>query len=534
MDEVTNNSWIHMNLEPSATVPLLLGTFAVGFGLVSMVVKEWLFLSDTLVALLFGIAFGPAGLGAINPAEWIDVPSFTLELARLIIAVQVMTAGITLPKRYLVNEFKSLLMLLGPVMTWMWFTSAVVLMLVFRLGLVEALLIASCVAPTDPVLANSIVKGKFAESKVPQHVRNIISAESGANDGLGYPYLYLALYLLRFSKGEAFARWFVVVIVWEVALSVVLGALIGWAARVLLQYARKNGWIDHDSFFSFAVSLTLLTLGIVSLIGSDDILACFIAGNALTWDDWFREETTESHFQDVLDTLFNYTFFIYLGTIIPWSSLAGGTGLLTTSRLLSCSVLIILFRRLPATLAVARMTPSLETFREAVFAGWFGPIGVGAIFYAMVAQKELEDSVFDGLLAKECLLPIVYTLVVSSVIVHGITIPLYHIVSAVPNATVAVSRFLSRTPSQSSSNLLFPFGSRAPPSPIRHSRVVAIRSGHAKSQLGILSSSCPAASESTLLEEGSSGNARQSDDSAVRSRRPEDLPNYGSFSQPGN
>ncbi|KAJ2855548.1 hypothetical protein J3B02_002105 [Coemansia erecta] len=537
LEEAISTSWIHMNLGPSATVPLLLGTFAVGFGLVSMVVKEWLFLSDTLVAMLFGIMFGPTGLDAVNPAEWIDIPSFTLELARLIIAIQVMTAGITLPKRYLISELKSLIMLLGPVMTWMWLTSAVVLMLVFRLGFVEALLIASCVAPTDPVLANSIVKGKFAESKVPLHVRNIISAESGANDGLGYPYLYLALYLLKFSKGEALTRWFVVIILWEVVLSVVLGALIGWVAMKLLQYARKKGWIDHDSFFSFAVSLTLLTLGIVSLIGSDDILACFVAGNTFTWDDWFREETTESHFQDVLDTLFNYTFFIYLGAIIPWNTLAGGTGLLTTSRLFTSSVLIILFRRLPATLAVARMTPALETFREAVFAGWFGPIGVGAIFYAMVAQKELESSVFDGLQAKECLLPIVYSLVVSSVIVHGITIPLYHIVSAVPNATVAVSRFLSRTPSQSSSNLLFPFGSRAPSSPIRHSRVIAIRNSHAKSQLGLLSSSCPIISDAGLLEEGTSSSTSQdnNNDSSVSmgvgGRRPEDLPNYGSFGQ---
>ncbi|KAJ1941737.1 hypothetical protein FBU59_003412, partial [Linderina macrospora] len=270
------DSWIHFNFGPSATVPLLLGVFAVCFGLVSMVVKEWLFVSETLVAFLFGVGFGPAGVGAISPADWVDVPSFTLELTRLIIAIQVMAAGITLPnqgnltdkylyRRYLWTELKSLLILLGPVMTWMWITSAVAIMLVFRLGFIESMLIASCVAPTDPVLANSIVKGKFAEAKVPQHVRNIISAESGANDGLGYPYLYLALYLLKFSTKEALTRWFIVVVLWEILVSVVLGGIIGWCARKLLQYARERDWVDHDSFLSFAISLTLLTLGIVSL-----------------------------------------------------------------------------------------------------------------------------------------------------------------------------------------------------------------------------------------------------------------------------
>ncbi|KAJ1993695.1 hypothetical protein GGI25_001586 [Coemansia spiralis] len=529
-----NSSWIHLNLGPSATVPLLLGTFAVFFGLISMVVKEWLFVSDTLVALLFGILFGPAGLDAVNPADWIDVHSFTLEFTRLIIAIQVMAAGITLPKKYLRDELKSLLVLLGPVMIWMWLTSAVIIMLVFRLSLLESLLIASCVAPTDPVLANSIVRGRFAETKVPQHVRNIISAESGANDGLGYPYLYLALYLLKFTtSSEAITRWFVVVVVWEIVMSIVFGAIIGWAARKLLQFARKKSWVDHDSFLSFAISLTLLTLGTVALVGSDDILACFIAGNAFTWDGWFTEETKQAHFQDVLDTVFNFTFFIYLGAIIPWKKLAEGMEMLTTSRLVAAAVLIILFRRLPMTLAVTRLTPAIKTFREAVFAGWFGPIGVGAVFYAMVAYEELQDEAFDGLAVKEYLFPIVYTLVTASVFVHGVTIPFYHIVNAVPNATAAVSRFLSRTPSQSSSNI-FIFGSRVQstdsPSPLpvySNAAPTLISSNKAatlqRRVLGLetspLSSSCPPDSGSTLL------NSR----TTSTTRRPVDLANYGSI-----
>ncbi|KAJ2878497.1 hypothetical protein IWW38_006307, partial [Coemansia aciculifera] len=303
---------------------------------------------------------------------------------------------------------------------------------------------------------------------------------------------------------EALTRWFVVVVLWEVFMSVVFGAAIGWVARKLLQFARKKGWIDHDSFLSFAISLTLLTLGLVSFLGSDDILACFVAGNTLTWDDWFREETKEAHFQDVLDTLFNFTFFIYLGTIIPWSELAGGFQTLTAGRLIVSTVLILLFRRLPVTLAVTKLTPAIETFREALFAGWFGPIGVGAVFYAMVAYNELQDPAFDDLHARQFLLPIVYSLVTASVIVHGITIPLYHIVNAVPNATFAVSEYLGRTPSLSSPRL-FSFAPRSPSeasglrlpanagigAPPRHAAVISVR--HHARHLGenIVPSSCP-------------------------------------------
>ena len=53
--------------------------------------------------------------------------------------------------------------------------------------------------PTDPVLSNSIVKGKFADKNVPKDLQKIIVAESGANDGLGYPFLFVALYFVKYT-----------------------------------------------------------------------------------------------------------------------------------------------------------------------------------------------------------------------------------------------------------------------------------------------------------------------------------------------
>lgn len=50
--------------------------------------------------------------------------------------------------------------------------------------------------------------------------------------------------------------------------------------------------------------------------GSDDLLACFVAGNAFSWDDWFRQETEEAHFQDVIDMMLNLAVFVYIGAII--------------------------------------------------------------------------------------------------------------------------------------------------------------------------------------------------------------------------
>jgi NhaP-type Na+/H+ or K+/H+ antiporter len=54
-------------------------------------------------------------------------------------------------------------------------------------------------------------------------------------------------------------------------------------------------------------------MGSVGLLGSDDLLACFIAGNSFTWDDWFREETEDAHLTEVIDMLLNLSIFVYIG-----------------------------------------------------------------------------------------------------------------------------------------------------------------------------------------------------------------------------
>ena len=69
--------------------------------------------------------------------------------------------GISLPKAYLYKQKRSLITLLGPVMTIAWFIcSLLVWGLIPGLTFLESLVIGACVTPTDPVLANSICKGE--------------------------------------------------------------------------------------------------------------------------------------------------------------------------------------------------------------------------------------------------------------------------------------------------------------------------------------------------------------------------------------
>lgn len=59
--------------------------------------------------------------------------------------------------------------------------------LVFDMPWGLALLLGAVITPTDPVVSSTIVSGKLAEKFLPSRIRQTISFESGANDGLAFP-----------------------------------------------------------------------------------------------------------------------------------------------------------------------------------------------------------------------------------------------------------------------------------------------------------------------------------------------------------
>ena len=151
-------------------------------------------------------------------------------------------------------------------MVGMWLCSSLLVWaMVPNFPFLHALAIGACVTPTDPVLSNSIVKGKFADKNVPKDLQKIIVAESGANDGLGYPFLFLALYLIKYTgdggesggAGTAIALWFGETLGYQILLGTVYGAAVGWVAKELLHRAEERKFVDRESFLVFAITLAV-------------------------------------------------------------------------------------------------------------------------------------------------------------------------------------------------------------------------------------------------------------------------------------
>jgi NhaP-type Na+/H+ or K+/H+ antiporter len=195
---------------------------------------------------------GPYFAGIFDPRSWSnESDAITLEVMRVVLATGLFAIGVELPKSYLAKHAKSLLAMVIPTMAIGWvivagacfffsfsvsiaclnnvptsrpasrIVSYVELHFVpchFRLPhsyrphhlccyrWCDCLLLYPC-----KLVINSVPGGKFAQKHVPVNLRQLLSAESAANDGLAYPFLSLAIYLtLETTKGVAISHWILI------------------------------------------------------------------------------------------------------------------------------------------------------------------------------------------------------------------------------------------------------------------------------------------------------------------------------------
>ena len=182
------------------------------------------------------------------------------------------------------------------------------------------------------------------------------------------------------------------------------------------------------------LDLQLWLLSICGLIGTDDLLACFVAGNAMNWDGRFLAETLERHDEvnSVMDVLLNFGGFMYIGAIMPWDQFnSPETTGLTWGRLFGLGFMVLVFRRIPAIFISYKVMPNVcKNWREALFMGYFGPIGAGAVFYVEHTRHlfpELGKGDSEETDLVRAMIPVVYWLVLFSIVFHGLSIPALNI-----------------------------------------------------------------------------------------------------------
>lgn len=350
------------------------GITGLGLALVSRRLREWP-LSEPLVALVLGVVLGPQVAGLVELAEPVR-DQVLLEGSRLLLAWSVMAAALRFPARELRRLLAPVVLLLVVVMPLAAVTTGAVALLL-GVPLAIAALIGACLCPTDPVLAASVVTGEPAQRDLPARLRQLLTVESGANDGLALPLVLVALTLVLPSRtlGNALE------LTWQVLTATLIGAAVGALTGLAVRLSERHRVLEHGPKIVLTLLLAVAVLGLCRLAHSDGVLGAFVAG--LVYNRCVDSSDREP--QEGVDEAVNryavLPLFVVLGAVLPWQDWAE-----FGPAAVGFAVGILVLRRLPFVLALAR--PLGLRRRDAVFAGWFGPMGVSAVFYLAHSTHE--------------------------------------------------------------------------------------------------------------------------------------------------
>jgi NhaP-type Na+/H+ or K+/H+ antiporter len=233
-----------------------------------------------------------------------------------------------------------------------------------------------------------------------------LSLESLLNDGIAYALVFLPAAFLT-SDAHPVQHWLREGLLHGVGLSLAAGAVAGWSAGKLLQHARRRGFLERPAFLAYSIALSLLTVGGLSLLGVNAILGVAVAGLvfALFADEEVRSE--HERIQETMNRVVTLPLLLVLGAVLPWREWLelGWTAL-------PLAVVLLFVRRPLVVLALAPYMKTVCGTRQALFTGWFGPIGIGALYYA----SELR-----GYQGGETVWSLTTLAVSASVLAHGMT-----------------------------------------------------------------------------------------------------------------
>ena len=194
-----------------------------------MVLKDWP-LSLPIICIALGVLLVWSPLAPILGSNPLENRYVTERMTEFVVIVALMGAGLKLDRPLGWHSWLITWRLIGVAMP---ITIAAIALLGWGwlgLDLASALLLGAALAPTDPVLASDVQVGP-PKSGEEDEVRFALTSEAGLNDGLSFPFVYLAIAvsLSQMTGKSWFREWLLVDVVWKLAAGNRRG-MAGWEA----------------------------------------------------------------------------------------------------------------------------------------------------------------------------------------------------------------------------------------------------------------------------------------------------------------
>jgi NhaP-type Na+/H+ or K+/H+ antiporter len=358
-------------------------------------------ISGPMVFTVVGLIVGPIGLGWLQP-ELDNVglrvlADITLALVLFIDAANadlgVVKRGLAIPRRML---------LFGLPLT-IAFGFGTGLLLFDELSMFAVAILATMLAATDAALGKAVITNKA----VPARIREGLNVESGLNDGICVPILFLFIALaLGTDTGGSSAAFAVKLVAQEVGIGLVVGLGLTAVGARILKFCWNRGWITEIWLQLPVVALSLACFAVAQTLHGSGYVAAFVGG--LLFGSY---PTSVKHglilgAEGTSETLALLTWVMF-GSAVVGQSLGYFSWQVVVYSLLSLTIV----RMLPMFVS---LTGTGESTTSKLFLGWFGPRGLASIVFAIIVLNSGVEG--GGVLA----MTVVCT-VTLSIFAHGLT-----------------------------------------------------------------------------------------------------------------
>ncbi|WP_394211706.1 cation:proton antiporter [Psychrobacter piscatorii] len=338
------------------------------------------------------------------------------KLTEIVILVSLVGAGIKIDTEFSWRLWRPTVRLLLITMPIGIFAMAGLGYYAFGLSLGAAILLGAVLAPTDPVLASSIQVGppNTGREDTP---RFTLTSEAGLNDGLAFPFVYLAIKIAEaFSEGKAFTSemlwsWFTHDVLWKIGAGVLVGVLVGKAmAKVVFSKHTRETTISQGYV---VIALTLVAYGVAEYVHSYGFIAVFVAAFA------FRRSECEHTYHQKLHDFAEQSEGLLMSLVLVIFGMFLGQGLqsgveLTWRVYVVSFTFLLLIRPIGGFIALSGLhLPRAEKYAISAL----GIRGIGTLYYLSYALN-------TGFFAEDDALKlwIVCSIVIlTSIFIHGLS-----------------------------------------------------------------------------------------------------------------
>ncbi|MGB5592462.1 MAG: cation:proton antiporter [Crocosphaera sp.] len=379
----------------------IIAIFIIIYGLIAgRLGRTWI--SDAIVFVFTGLLLGPFGLGILQFNVTSENLKIIVELTlALILFTDAANANLGVLKNSLRLPWRLLAMGL-PLTILLGFGLSTLLFPEF--STVEAGLLAVMLAPTDAALGKAVV----TNPQVPDKIREDLNIESGLNDGICVPLLFV---LLATTTQEAanHSTFSLVTTLFleEIGIGVLVGASFSVMGTQLQQFCWKRDWVSQQWRPALAIALAVASFSTAQHLGGSGFIACFVGG--LIFGGIVTKQQKEKLLipAEATGDVLSLITWVAFGSSVVMLALRQPTWQAFLYGILSLTVI----RMLPVFLVLFGMKLDLWT---KLFVGWFGPRGLASIVFAVIVlDAKLPHS-------REIVI-IVTTTVVLSVVAHGLT-----------------------------------------------------------------------------------------------------------------